>query len=176
MEILLNFSRSAKFSKEMAEYKKKLPKFPDGRLDYSQSPIAPVVSCFLEFDGKILLLKRSSDVGFYPGLWGVITGFLDRSESDVVETAMKELKEELGVSREEISNLYLGIPYKLKDKAVEKNRTWVIYPVLVKLKRKPKITLDWENDKYIWIKASELDKYETLPGLSRSLSRVLKYI
>lgn len=175
MNISVNISNKTKFRKEMSEYLRNLPRFPDGRLDYSQSPKAPVISCFLEFNGQILLLKRSTRVGYYPGVWGVITGFLDRSDLGVVETAQNELKEEIGVSQDEIKNLFVGESYEFKDETLE-NKTWIIYPILVKLERKPKVTLDWENEKYVWTTPSDLDKYETLPGLKKSLSKVLKFI
>ena len=37
--------------KELAE---KLPRFPDGRIDYSHSDVALVVTCFVKFQDKIL--------------------------------------------------------------------------------------------------------------------------
>lgn len=175
MEISLNPSSNAKFHKEMLNYQKNLPRFPDGRIDYSNSPKAPVVSCFVEFDGKILLLKRSINVRFYPGKWGVITGFIDRSDSNIIEIAIDELKEELGVSEKDINELYVGKAYELNDKSIE-NKTWIIYPVLVRMKRKPPISLDWENDEFAWIEPSDLGMYKTLPGLKKSFSKIEKHI
>ena len=39
----------------------RLPKFPDGRIDYSNSDKAPVLTCFVRFEDEILLLKRSEE-------------------------------------------------------------------------------------------------------------------
>ena len=37
----------------------KLPKFEDGRIDYSNSSVAPVVTIFIKYKNKILLLKEA---------------------------------------------------------------------------------------------------------------------
>lgn len=47
------------------EFAKKLPKFPDGRIDYSNSDIAPVITVFVRYKDKILILKRSDKVRAY---------------------------------------------------------------------------------------------------------------
>ena len=39
-----------------------LPRFEDGRVDYTKSPVAPVVNCIVWYDDKILLLQRSDRV------------------------------------------------------------------------------------------------------------------
>ena len=44
------------------ELSKTLPRFPDGRIDYSNSDVAPVVTIFVEYGNKILLLRRSDKV------------------------------------------------------------------------------------------------------------------
>jgi 8-oxo-dGTP diphosphatase len=175
MDTTLDALSDIRFRQEMLEYETTLPKFPDGRLDYSNSPRAPVLSCFLEYKGKILLLRRSRKVGFYPNRWGVITGFLDRSDRTIIESAINELHEELGIPTGAIDHLFLGEAYELKDEDIE-NRTWVIYPILVKLETQPKILLDWENEKCIWINPADIDQYDTLPGLSKTLSKVTKFI
>lgn len=36
----------------------KLPKFKDGRINYSKSTIAPVVNSFVKYKDKILILRR----------------------------------------------------------------------------------------------------------------------
>ncbi len=51
--------------KILQEFSEKLPKFPDGRIDYSGSDKAPVLTCFVKFGDKILLLKRSDKVRTY---------------------------------------------------------------------------------------------------------------
>jgi hypothetical protein len=55
----------------------KLPKFLDGRIDYTDAKEAAVLNCFVMHDGELLLLKRSDKVSHYKGVWHVVAGFLD---------------------------------------------------------------------------------------------------
>ena len=54
--------REEKILAIIKEFANKLPKFPDGRIDYSSSDIAPVITVFVKHKDKILLLKRSDKV------------------------------------------------------------------------------------------------------------------
>ena len=62
--------------KLIKEFAEKLPKFPDGRIDYHNSDTAPVVDVFVKYQGKILILKRSNEVSNYQGKWNCISGYL----------------------------------------------------------------------------------------------------
>jgi hypothetical protein len=55
--------------KKLREFSKKLPKFEDGRIDYTNSDSAPGLNVFLEHEGKILIMKRSNKVGAYRKTW-----------------------------------------------------------------------------------------------------------
>jgi len=55
-----------------------------------------VASTFVEYKGKILILKRSRKVGSYRGRWGVVSGHIEEGETEE-ETSLKELKEEIGL-------------------------------------------------------------------------------
>jgi len=67
----------AKIFKLLKEFSKKLPKFEDGRINYSCSDEAPVITIFVRYKDKILLLKRSDKVAAYKGKWNTIAGYLD---------------------------------------------------------------------------------------------------
>ncbi|MGI0100422.1 MAG: hypothetical protein ACREBH_01735 [Candidatus Micrarchaeaceae archaeon] len=47
--------------------------FPDGRIDYTDSPSAPIISCFAFFSDTMLLVKRSGNVAHYKNKWDTIT-------------------------------------------------------------------------------------------------------
>ena len=63
--------------KLLNELSKKLPKFEDGRIDYSNSNISIVVTVFVKFQDEILLLKRSDKVSTYQGKWNTVAGYID---------------------------------------------------------------------------------------------------
>ena len=159
-----------KFEDVIQEFLEKLPKFPDGRIDYSNSNKAPVLTCFVKYKEKILLLKRSDKVRAYQGLWNTVAGYLDEVKPIDIK-AYEELNEELGISADNILKTKLGNPYEFYDKNIQK--TWIIFSVLVELKNKPTIKLDWEHTEYKWIRPEQLNKYDIVPNLDVTLSKVL---
>ena len=155
----------AQISKLIQELSRKLPKFSDGRIDYTNSKIAPVITIFVKHKGKILLLKRSDKVLEYKNLWNTVSGYLDELKP-IEEKAKEELKEEVGIEGKDISEIKLGEIYKFTDRTIQK--TWVILPILVQLNEKPKIKLDWEHSEYKWIAPEDLKKYAIVPKLQKS--------
>jgi len=152
------------------EFSKKLPKFPDGRIDYSKSDIAPVITVFVKFEDKILILKRSDKVRVYQNKWNAVAGYLDELKP-LREKVLEEIEEELGINNN-IFTLHFGQPYEFTDSKL--NKTWIVHPVLAEFKKEPEIKLDWEHTEYRWIKPEELKNFEIVPKLEESLKRVLK--
>jgi 8-oxo-dGTP pyrophosphatase MutT (NUDIX family) len=152
------------------ELSAKLPRSADGRIDYSHADRALVLTCFVRFEGKILLLKRSEQVRTYRGKWHAVAGYIDEPKP-VREKALEELKEELGVRAEQVSDLRLGAPFEFTDLASRKS--WIVYPVLAELKEKPQVRLDWEHVEFRWVLPEEIRNYATVPRLDESLRRVL---
>ena len=161
-----------KIFKTIKEFAKKLPKFPDGRINYSDSNVAPVITIFIKYKNTILLLKRSDKVRVYQGKWNTVAGYLDELKP-IREKALEEIREELGINKDNVSSIYFGQAYKLTDNEV--NKIWIVYPVLVQFKNKPEIKLDWEHTEYKWIEIEELKKFDIVPKLEESMKRVLKY-
>lgn len=152
------------------EFAKKLPKFIDGRINYSNSDTAPVITVFIKYKDKILLLKRSDKVSVYQGKWNTVAGYLDEPKP-IVEKIVEEIKEELGIQEDNILSHKLGEPYKFTDPTV--NKTWIVHPVLVELRNNPIIKLDWEHTKYRWIKSEKLKKFDIVPMVDESLKRAM---
>ncbi len=156
--------------KILREFSEKLPKFPDGRIDYSGSGRAPVLNCFVKYEDKILLFKRSNKVRAYKGLWNTVAGYLDDFHP-LEEKARAELQEEIGITADFIEQIKIGAPYEFKDKNIEK--TWIIFPVVAELNKKPVIKLDWEHTEYQWINPTDLKKFDIIPSLEKTLARVI---
>ncbi|KXA97648.1 hypothetical protein AKJ38_00635 [candidate division MSBL1 archaeon SCGC-AAA259I14] len=133
---------------------RELPHFSDGRVDYSDADKAPTVITFLKHENKFLLLKRSDKVRTYKNKWCVVAGYLDELKP-VGEKALEEVKEETGIREDEISEIYSGESFMFEDE----NKTWISHPVLMELKEKPDVVLDWEHTEYKWVKERDLDKY-----------------
>ncbi len=166
-----------KYDKDILEVIKKLseklPKFPDGRINYSDSNSAPALVICVKYKDKILLLKRSNKVRAYKEKWNCVGGYLDELKP-VREKVLEELREELKIDEKDISKIFFDKPYKFEDKEI--NKTWFVQPVLVELNKKPKIILDWENTEYKWIYPEELDHFNTVPELKKHLYEFLESI
>lgn len=160
-----------KIFQTIKEFAKKLSKFPDGRIDYSESDTAPVVTIFIKYKNKILLLKRSNKVRAYQNKWNTVAGYLDELKP-IRDKALEEIKEELGIDKNNVSKIYFGEPYRFTDNEVAK--TWIVHPILVELKNKPEIKLNWEHTEYKWIEPEKIKFFDIVPKLKESLKRILK--
>ena len=133
--------------------------------------INKVVTSFLKFKGKILILRRSDEVLFHKGRWAGISGFMEKGENPL-ETATREIKEETGLKGRDFELLKEGTSFSFDEKDEESNIKWIIHPFLFKAKTN-KIKIDKEHFEFRWIKPEELAEYFTVPKLNESLKRVL---
>ncbi len=163
--------REQRISKTIRRFARSLPRDPDGKIDYSDSHVALSVTVFIKYRGKILLLKRSDKVRTYQGKWCPVTGYLEELKP-IRKKALEEVQEETGISRSSISSIHIGKPYEFKDPKL--GVTWIDHPVLLELKNKPDIELDWEHTEYRWIKPEELNNFDTVPELDKTLENALR--
>jgi len=157
--------------KTIENFAKKLPRFPDGRINYSNSDIAPVITVFIKYNDKILLLKRSDKVRTYQGRWNAVAGYLDELKP-IHKKILEELREELGIDEDNILSIHIGEPYKFTD--TKTNKTWIVHPVLIELDTEPEIKLNWEHTEYKWINPKELKNFDIVPKLEKSLENASK--
>jgi 8-oxo-dGTP pyrophosphatase MutT (NUDIX family) len=127
-----------------------------------------VVTCFLESGGKILLLRRSAQVGSYRGKWAGVSGYV---ESPPNEQAVTEIGEETGLDTDDIRLLKTGEPLTIDDEGLDTR--WIVHPFLFHVNAPEKVKIDWEHKEYTWIDPVDIDKYDTVPGLKNTLERVI---
>ncbi len=126
-----------------------------------------VVTVFLVHDGRILVLRRSDEVGTYPGRWAGVSGYL---ESAPLDQAFTELGEELGLGRDDVELLKEGAPLHVRDEEI--GRMWRVHPFLFSVKDETRLRLDWEHVQRRWVWPGEIDQLDTVPGLADALHRV----
>ena len=131
-------------------------------------PEKHVVTCFLESENEILILRRSQQVGTYKGRWAGVSGYI---ENHADEQALIEIAEETGLGREDIELVKRGEP--LSDEDIQLGIRWVVHPYLFHIRDRNKIKIDWEHKETRWIKPEDIDDYQTVPRLKETLGRVL---
>jgi len=113
--------------------------------------------------GRIFVTLRSADIRDYPGTYNLISGFVEAGDTPE-ETALKELKEETGVTDVALQNLRrLSIsPARGNDPEfhtfiAEIEREQDLVPDLEKIAPEHR----WENSTFKWL------RYEEIPSESR---------
>lgn len=150
--------------------KKQPPKFKSklGQVDFTNVRWAPVVNCVVRFRGKILIVQRSKELNFYPGVWNGVSGFLDDRKS-LKEKVEEELREELGIPKNKIKKITLGEVFNQDEPKYKK--TWIVHPVLVDVTT-DKVKLDWEAKNLQWVTLREAKKKKLMPGFGKVLENV----
>lgn len=121
-----------------------------------------VVTCFLEHDGKILLLQRSARVGSYTACWAGISGFIEMG-LEPLDQAWQEISEEAGLGREHLELVKEGDTLEVTDEKLEKK--WVVHPFRFKVRNPDQVKIDWEHTQFKWTDPEEIKKHVTVPGL-----------
>ncbi len=125
-----------------------------------------VVTCFLlrqdTAEPRILIMQRSQRVGSYRGRWAGVSGFVEASVTPD-EQAYTEIREETGLTREQVQMLRRGAVVEHIDPAL--GRHFYIHPFLFEVFTPEAIRIDWEANEMRWIAPSELANYETVPKL-----------
>ncbi len=128
-----------------------------------------VVTCFLEHEGKILLLRRSARVSTYRRSWAGVSGYIETND---VDQAYAEIREETELYKNDVKLVRKGEPIEVIDRNL--NRKWVVHPFLFHVKDPDKIKIDWEHTEMRWVKPGEVKRYHTVPGLKEALDRVYR--
>ena len=126
-----------------------------------------VVTCFLESDGELLLLRRSQQVGSYNGRWAGVSGFIETTPD---EQALTEIREETGLQPDNIQLIRKGEVLTIEDE--ELGVRWLVHPYLFHINDRRKIHTDWEHTETRWITPEDIGKFTTVPRLKETLDRV----
>jgi 8-oxo-dGTP pyrophosphatase MutT (NUDIX family) len=129
-----------------------------------------IVTAFIEYNGKILLLRRSQKVKTMKGKWAGVSGYIEKAEAPIGRAFM-EILEETGLTNENIKLLEEGEPLEAADNMKPDTITWVVHPFYFHTNTN-EIHLDWEHDNYKWINPFEIENYDTVPRLREAFERV----
>ncbi len=125
-----------------------------------------VAACYLEVNGKILLLQNASD-DEEPHRWGVPAGKKEEGEL-LWQTALRELYEETGISAAPAQVHSLGALLARNPKC-----EYVFHLFHIKLAEEPRgVQISSEHQKYCWATAEEL---QILPLMAGELEAYRKF-
>lgn len=119
----------------------------------------------------MLLLLRSQGVSVLPGLWAGISGRIEPGEAPV-DAALREMEEETGVSRADVSVCVTGRPLEIPDRGT--SLLWVVHPFLAVLRRRGPVRLDWEHAAYRWAGRGDMARLRTVPGLESAFEALIE--
>ncbi len=131
---------------------------------HKSPPKLHVAGCFVHYAGKILLLQRARGKD-EENLWGIPAGKVEREE-DIAEAAVRELKEETGisVSVEELQT----IPTLYMER---NNFCYGFHMFYVRLHDQPEIHLATaENQNYAWLYPQEAYSWPLMKGAPSALN------
>ena len=135
--------------------------------------MADVVTCLLVNDEQeLLILKRSDKVRTYKGCWGGVAGYIEEDEGSL-DTAYKEISEEVGLRKIEVKLLKVGKIVEFKDVDEGKEYSWVVHPFLFRVDKKSKINIDWEHSEFRWIKPPQIKSFNTVPFFKEIVFKML---
>lgn len=166
---IFNGDRDGNKEKAVAASLTLLEHYLKSRLDLNRPDVKNVVTCFIRYIDKVLIVKRSQAVGTYQGFWSGISGYM---EQEPLNQAYTEIMEETSLNYDDVRLIRKGIPFEVMDEKL--NRKWIIYPFLFETSSKDKIIIDWENVEKRWIEPSEIDDFKTVPGLKQALINVIE--
>lgn len=120
--------------------------------------------CFIECNGKFLMLKRSATKNWAPSCWGLPSGKIELNESPL-EAVIRETREESGIILENPD--YLHILF-VKFKEAER-----IYHVFKKeVGEIPEVLLSDEHTEYRWFTPEESLKFPLVENQDRGIKLI----
>ncbi len=128
-----------------------------------------VVTAFLVHSDRILLLRRSRQVGSYQQRWAGISGYVEEGQTPLQQVWV-ELEEESGLTASGLTLLKEGTPLEVVDDNL--GRTWVVHPFRFGLAQPDKIKIDWEHSEYKWVYPREIMDHTCVPGLFEAWLKV----
>ena len=134
------------------------------------SPQVEVAGCYLEIDGKLLLLQRAEG-NLEPGKWSVPAGKLEYNETPE-KAAVRELFEETGISLSDPSQIYfMNSLYICKPTG-----DYIFHLFVVRLREIPDICLSHEHQSYTWASLKDLEEIPLMAGGKEALLRYRAFL
>jgi 8-oxo-dGTP pyrophosphatase MutT (NUDIX family) len=128
------------------------------------NPQTEVAACYLECDGKLLLLLNALGDS-EAGSWGVPAGKLESNEAPL-HGAARELYEETSISIEPSQIQSIGCLYIRKPEV-----DYIYHLFRIKIATRPEVRLSPEHQNYRWVSAEEMEMMPIMIGGKEAYAR-----
>jgi 8-oxo-dGTP diphosphatase len=125
-----------------------------------------VVGGALFHNGKLLLVKRTKERAFWPDMWEIPGGRVEKGETDE-EALVREFQEETNLDIEVVKR-YHEFGYKYTDKDAVEN------DFIVKAENFQVVIDPKEHTEFKWVARDELDKFKMSPDMKISIEKAFK--
>ncbi len=130
-----------------------------------EKPLGVSGKAVISKEGKILLLQRSLNDSFDPGLWELPGGKLDYGE-DLLEALKREVEEEVGLQ------IKVGRPFKTWH--FYKEPFWVTGITFLCDYTGGTVVLSPEHEDYAWIEPAKYSEYPLSKAVKEQLEAYLE--
>jgi ADP-ribose pyrophosphatase YjhB (NUDIX family) len=127
------------------------------------------VSVIVVNKSKILLMQRSLKDDYFPGAWGIPGGYMEKEDECLEDTAIREVKEELG-----IEVVPKSIAFNNKNENTDS--LYLVYTAELARNNSNKIKLSDEAHDYKWASKNDLESLEFTPYTKERLIKIFKDI
>ncbi|KAH7189206.1 uncharacterized protein B0J16DRAFT_110317 [Fusarium flagelliforme] len=123
---------------------------------------------------QVALFRRSGNVRTYQHKYAGISGSVDESDVDPLDTAWRELEEETTLTKDSLRLFRRGKPFSFVDDSI--GREWTVNPFAFILKSEKEggqgeagIKIDWEHEGYEWFDPDTVNDSDGFGGVPRIL-------
>ncbi len=92
---------------------------------------------------------------------------LDEPGRTAIDAAYDVLREDLGIPQDEVLSLHEGEPFEQEDE--ERERTWVVHPVLAEIATDEVTLGGGEEGNFAWVEPEEARQYDLVPDFEKVL-------
>ncbi len=119
---------------------------------------------------EFLLLKRAKNEK-YPGLWQMVTGSIDGSEEKAHHTALREIKEETGLTPVK----FWIVPNMNSFYSPERNEVCLIPVFATQVDGHCDVKISDEHSEFKWVSKEEAIELLAWPGQKKSVEIISEY-